>query len=236
MRQKLFIFLVLIYEFGFAQNIQMFKPSTTIYSGIYNRVEIKCCQCDYEKISISSKDNIGIDIINKKNGTFLIKPIIQSWKLLPNDEITKTKLYVIDNSKNILDSINIIIKKLPTPKINLNSYGHGGVGSWIKFDSLSVKSELFDELLLNVKIDSFAVCAYIYRDSRGKETDDMRTLLFEINKGQVISNTIYEKILKLPLPIMLRFGPIYLNVEGLEMIIDDQGPLIILNKGDKLLK
>jgi len=234
MKLKLLIILTLISINGFSQETQLLKPLRIIYYGINNKVKLECKTCDTKNVTITLEKNIPFELTNDKEGFFLIKPLFENYHFIENRD---TKLYVIDKSNNDkLDSISILIKKLPTPNVDLIKYGHNDAGSWIRFDSLAVLSDLYDELGLQPRIDSFEVKTYYRKDLKNNnDEEDFEVIFIEKNIGNVISDNIKGKILELnrDLTIFLLIQNIYISVEGLKIKIESNLPFFILK--DKLI-
>jgi hypothetical protein len=214
------------------QTVRLGKPSSILYSGIYNKVFIDCNNCKTQEFTIKTDSLSKFAITYNTEGGFFIKPNYGKWSD-QNANLSEKKTLYIYNANIFLDSIIILVKQLPRPDIKFNSYGHGGIGSWLRFDSLTIKSDLFNELALTAKIDSFSVLAYGKIDS----TQDDTTYFKLTNIGNIFTTDIKERVYRLPLNATFRCGPIYITVEGLPIIIDDwYVPIVGLGKEQKVLK
>lgn len=235
--KKINIYISLIFSIisisGFCQQRTFLTNKTIIYTGIFNELRLDCQMNDSANITLIADSLVNLEILKKSHDIYYVRPNFkewnsQFWSPFPqyNNYKSLISIYLFDEqNQKFLDTIEIVIKKLPEPEVIFNNHGHGGIGSWIEFESIVVKSDLFDELNIDYKVDSFIVDAYKNEDT---------TYFHKTNVGGSFTSEIKKQIKETPIDFMLRIGPVYINIKGESMIIENKPIFLIIEKGIKM--
>lgn len=218
---------------GFCQQITFLTKKTIIYTGIFNELRLDCQKQDIPNVTLIADSTVNLEIIKKSDDIYYVRPYVkgwnnQFWSISPQNNNYKSSinLYLYDEqNQKFLDTMEINIKKLPEPEVFFNSHGHGGIGSWIEFKSIVVISDLFEDLNLDYKVDSFIVFAYKNKDT---------AYFHKTNVGGSFTSDIKKQIMETPIGFMLHIGPVYINLEGICMIIENKPILLRIEKGIKI--
>lgn len=213
----LFIIFIIQVSMGLCQSPALLSPKTVIYTGIYNELVFADASFGLRNISISADTGVSLEVKQTEDGHFWVRPMVAkwdkhywSWSIRNQDVRGSYHLFIYEGGVSI-DTIPITIKKLPEPELVFHDFGHGFVGSWIRFDSIEIKSDLFDELGLQVTVDSFTM-----RGCVGKDEMDS-TLFVHTNYGARFTGDILEKVRSVSGEYILQFGDVFIKVQGVSM-------------------